>query len=341
MRRILLFSGVVATCVVSLIMPARAQTKEQSQRPLIIDMHLHALAADANGPPPVALCVPLLSHIPPHDPKRAWGEVWTALGKNPPCRDPIWSPRTDEALMKQTIAILERCNVIGVLSGTPERVRRWSEAAPGRFIPAVWVWFGPDEISPDSLRRLYEGGPFAVLGELENQYAGIAPNDRRMEPYWALAEELDIPVAIHMGEGPPGTPYIGHPGYRVRLGSPLLLEEVLIRHPRLRVYVMHYASPLVDEMIAMLGAYPQLYVDIGGSQILYPRAYFYDQLRRLIDAGFGKRVMFGSAQIIWPGLIEPAIAIIEDAPFLSEEQKRDIFCRNAARFLRLDGKVCD
>ena len=33
--------------------------------------------------------------------------------------------------------------------------------------------------------------------------------------------------------------------------------------------------------------------------------------------------------------IEIAIATIENAPFLSEEQKRDIFYNNAARFLRL------
>jgi len=29
------------------------------------------------------------------------------------------------------------------------------------------------------------------------------------------------------------------------------LEEVLIRHPRLRLYVIQYGSPLVDEMIAV------------------------------------------------------------------------------------------
>jgi uncharacterized protein len=160
--------------------------------------------------------------------------------------------------MQQTIAILERRNIIGVLSGTPERVRRWSAAAPGRFISGVEIQFGPDAIALDSLRGLYEGGPFTVLGEIENQYAGIAPDDKRMEPYWALAEELDIPVAIHMGEGPPGAPYLGFPGYRVRLGSPLLLEEVLIRHPALRIYVMHYGSPLVDEMTAILQGYPQV-----------------------------------------------------------------------------------
>jgi predicted TIM-barrel fold metal-dependent hydrolase len=45
--------------------------------------------------------------------------------------------------------------------------------------------------------------------------------------------------------------------------------------------------------------------------------------------------MFGSDQMVWPGTIERAITVIEDAPFLSEEQKRDIFYNNAARFLRL------
>jgi len=301
------------------------------QRLPIIDMHLHAYTADGNGPPPLGLCVPILPYVPPLDPNR---EVFSAVAKDPPCPDPIWSPMTDEAVMEETIAILERRNIIGVLSGPPERVLRWSEAAPGRFIPSVEFQLGRDEPSLASLRRLFEDGPFAVLGEVSNQYAGVAPDDERMEPYWALAEELDIPVAIHMGEGPPGAAYL-IPTYRARLTSPYLLEEVLIRHPRLRVSVMHYGSPLINEMVAMLGAYPQLYVDIGGIQWFYPRAYFYKQLRELIDAGFGKRVMFGSDQMNWPEVIEPAIAVIDEAPFLSEEQKRDIFYNNAARFLRL------
>jgi predicted TIM-barrel fold metal-dependent hydrolase len=134
-----------------------------------------------------------------------------------------------------------------------------------------------------------EAGFFRVLGEVENQYAGIAPGDERMEPYWTLAEEFDIPVAIHMGEGYPGAPYLGHPKYRVRLGSPLLLEDVLIRHPKMRIYVMHYGSPLVDEMLAILQTYPQVYIDIGGNVWPYPREFFYAQLKRFIDAGYGNR----------------------------------------------------
>jgi predicted TIM-barrel fold metal-dependent hydrolase len=45
--------------------------------------------------------------------------------------------------------------------------------------------------------------------------------------------------------------------------------------------------------------------------------------------------MFGSDQMVWPGVIERSIAVIEEAPFLTESQKRDIFYNNAARFLRL------
>jgi hypothetical protein len=39
--------------------------------------------------------------------------------------------------------------------------------------------------------------------------------------------------------------------------------------------------------------------------------------------------------MIWPQAIDRAIQSIEEAPFLTESQKRDIFYNNAARFLRL------
>lgn len=288
----------------------------------IIDMHMHAKGADDFGPPPVTLCLPVTLH----------GVV------DPQCSQPFLSPPSDEAMIELTVGILERRNIIGVLSGrTLEKIRPYQEAAPGRLIPAYQLKLGREEdtLSPAALRRHLEAGDFRILGEITNQYAGIVPDDERREPYWALAEELDIPVAIHLGEGYPGAPYLDDPDYRVRFGSPLLLEEVLVRHPKLRLYVMHYGSPLVDEMIAVMQTYPNVYIDIGGNTWPYPREYFYSQLKQFIDAGFGKRILFGSDQMMWPELIELSIEIIEQAPFLSEEQRRDILYNNAARFLRL------
>ena len=54
-----------------------------------------------------------------------------------------------------------------------------------------------------------------------------------------------------------------------------------------------------------------------------------------MEAGFANRVMFGSDQMVWPGAIERSVRVIEDAPFLTAAQKRDILYNNSARFLRL------
>jgi uncharacterized protein len=114
---------------------------------------------------------------------------------------------------------------------------------------------------------------------------------------------------------------------------------VLRKHPKLRIYVMHYGSPLVDEMIAMMFTHANLYVDVSCNNWSFPRAQFHEALKRMVDAGLEKRIMFGSDQMYWPDAIAVAIKAIETAPFLSEAQKRDILYNNAARFLRLTDAV--
>src|SRR5436190_17799575 len=82
-------------------------------RPLpIIDMHLHANRADDNGPPPTYMCPGFENYGV--DPKQPAAD---ALTKNPPCPNPLVGAATDEALMKGTLEILERRNIIGVTSG--------------------------------------------------------------------------------------------------------------------------------------------------------------------------------------------------------------------------------
>jgi hypothetical protein len=320
--------------ILSLLLALLAAPAAAQERLPILDMHLHALAADAQGPPPLAMCTPI-GTFPAWDPTGPYSEAFLARFKTPSCPDPVWSPMTDDEVMTQTLEIMERRNVIGVLSGPPERMAAWRVAAPERFIPGLLFQIGDGAPSADSLRRLHERGDLAVVGEVTNQYAGIAPDDERMEPYWALAEELDIPVGIHVGTGPPGAIYLGAEGYRARLHSALTMEEVLVRHPRLRVYLMHAGYPMLDDLLALMYAHPQVYVDVGVIVYTQPREAFYRYLRGIVEAGFGNRVMFGSDQMVWPGVIERAIAVIEEAPFLNADQKRALLYDNAARFLRL------
>jgi predicted TIM-barrel fold metal-dependent hydrolase len=303
----------------------------------VIDMHMHALKADDQGPPPMGMCTPIVA-MPVWDQRRPYADQFMDRFKHPPCKDPVWSPASDDALMHETISDMDRLNVFGVVSGSPERVAAWRKARPERVIPGLVFELQP-ELTPDRIAAMHAAGTLTVLGEVTTQYQGIAPTDPRLEPYWVLAEKLDIPVQIHVGTGPPGVIYLGADGYRARLHSALTMEEVLVKHPRLRVYLAHAGYPMIDDLLALMYAHPQVYVDVGVIVYTQPRVAFYRYLQRIEEAGFGKRVMFGSDQMVWPGVIERSIKVIDDAPFLSAEDKRDILYNNAARFLRLSPQV--
>jgi predicted TIM-barrel fold metal-dependent hydrolase len=330
MRRSFIMAALIAS-------PALAQ---QAREP-IIDMHLHARAAKYAGEAPPPMCTPF-EIMPRSDPANG---VYEGMAfDTSPCDNPVQPATTDEQVMRETIAAMDRLNIYGVVSGEPDMVRHWAAAAPKRIIAAVDYRLsgtaGSSHVgfrSIDELRTLHSQGALNVIGEVMAQYEGAAPDDPRLEPLWALAEELDVPVAIHMGPGEPGQPY-AHGGYRVALGDPLLLEPILVRHPKLRLSVMHAGYPMAQNMRALLFSYPQVYVDIGSIVYTEPRPAFYAFLRELVDAGYGDRIMFGSDQMIWPGVIEASVRTIEDAPFLSPLQKRNIFYNNAARFLRLTEK---
>lgn len=310
-----------------------APSSAAGQAPPILDVHLHAIPVASQGPPPMAMCTPF-EDMPLARSGRTVPQTFMAWMKDPPCDDPVWSPETDDEVRDRTIAVMERLNVYGVLSGSPARVAEWSAAAPGRFIPGLGFQIG-SPVTPDSLRRLHETGRVQVFAEIANQYLGIAPNDPQMDPYWALAEELDMPVGIHIGTGPPGVIYLGSSNYRARMHSPLDLEDVLVRHPGLRVYVMHAGYPMLDDVLALMYAHPHVYLGVGVIVHTQPRPAFYRFLRSIVEAGFGKRVMFGSDQMVWPETIERGVNVILEADFLTDAQKRDILYNNAARFLEL------
>ena len=237
----------------------------------------------------------------------------------------------DTAGLHAVIAELDRTHVIAVVvsSLALPRTLQWVQRDT-RFIGTLA--FRDTSMSVDTVRALLQRGTVHGLGELGFQYAGLRPDDPALDKYFAVAEELDTPVAIHMaGAGLPDVP-----GFRVRLGDPLLLEEVLIRHPRLRVNVMHAGLPYLEGTLAIMRRYPQVYADLSkiSDSTAYPRAQFHDYLRTLMRANLGKRLMFGS-DAAGPGAITAGIDGITSAAFLTSSQRRDILCDNAARFYRL------
>jgi len=79
-----------------------------------------------------------------------------------------------------------------------------------------------------------------------------------------------------------------------------------------------------------------VYLDISALNWLFPREEFHGYLQRLVQARRGKRIMYGSDQMIWPDAVGISVEAVRSATFLTEEQKQDIFFNNAVTFLRLD-----
>jgi len=306
--------------LIGLILSFAVQTLAQDIRPPIIDMHLHAWDFDLLG-----------WAQPEQDVADAFGPVFDRQ------KTGILAARSTEDLQQQTLIAMDRHNIVfGVVSGP--HAESYRRNRPSRLLASPLIG-GVDE-PVDSLRDAFNAGQYQALAEFAPQYSGFAPNAAEIDPYFALAEELDIPVGIHIGLGPPGVANRGSPNYRMSLSSALLLEDVLVKHPDLRLYVMHAGWPLLDDMVALMYAFPQVYVDIAFINWYLPTEEFYSYFQRLVDAGFSKRIMFGSDQIAWPDAIGRAIETVESAPFLSDEQRGDIMCRNAMTFLRLDEVVC-
>ena len=302
----------------ALIVASVAASGQGAERPPIIDVHMHAYPGDE--------AIPAVAN--------------PANGKLPGVKD-------GESHLRACFAEMKRLNVVrGVVSGgSGDRLAaasHWREAAPDRIIAGAGIRGSADTPLPEIgvLRKAFQERRLQVLGEVTAEYAGATLSDPRYEPYLALAEELDVPVAVHTGTGPPGISY--DPccrGFRVSLGNPALLEEALNRHPKLRVSIMHGGWPYLQETIAVMFQYPQVYADLGAIDWLLPRAEFHAYLGALMRAGFGKRLMFGSDQMYWPEGIGLAVEGVESATFLTPAEKRDIFYENAVRFFRLEPAI--
>jgi len=316
--------------ILFLLIISRAYSQDSIKKHLpIIDVHVHAMKV--NPAFAMDMCPWFLSDMPGADPNQK-----PPAFINTDCAQPLRAAKSDKEFQDSLIATMKRLNMTIVVSGDAAVIRSWQNAAePGRVIPSIGISSSKDMTVvafTDSLSSSF----YKVMGEVAPQYQGMSPSDTSLDAYFAAAEKLNIPVGIHMGTGGNGMANITSPKYRASMGNPLLLEDLLARHPKLKVWVMHAGYPMADEMIALMGANAYVYVDVAGMIWSYPLAEVNDYIKRLVQAGFEKRIMYGTDLMIWPKLLETSIGVIENANYLSFDQKRDILFNNAVRFFRLD-----
>lgn len=262
-------------------------------------------------------------------------EIWskTRLCFPAPCTGAPTSVQAVTELKPLTMKAMAEHNIVmAVVSAPPQHVLPWTEGESGRLLTGIQL-NNPQDVPMDELREFFVSDRAQVMGELAFQYEAIPINDPSVEPILELAESLDVPVHVHvLGLG-------GDSRFPVHLGSPMRVAEVMRRHPNLRIYLENAGWPFLEEVTSLMYQYPGVYADLSTIAHLFPRENFHAYLRDLVENGLGKRLMFGSDQMLWPEVIGEVVEAINSAEFLSLEQKADIFYNNAARFLRLTAEV--
>jgi uncharacterized protein len=116
-------------------------------------------------------------------------------------------------------------------------------------------------------------------------YQHFNPTDPSFVPLYEKAEALNIPILWHMG----ATVLRRAP---LDISHPLLLQEIALRFPALRMIVAHLAHPWEDETIALLRQCPNLWADISA---LYHRPWrFYNALVTAVEYRVTDKLLFGS-----------------------------------------------
>lgn len=278
------------------------KAKSQETKLPIIDMHLHSN-----------------------------GEIWSKerMCFPEPCEKVPTKAKEVDQLLSMTLNQFDKHNIVlGVLSGYDYELNKKWVNSDERFLFGSIIW-EPDKINFELINEDIENGTIKVIGEVTSQYYGYAMNAPELDSIFAIAEAKDLPVLVHSA-GLGGTPH-----FPIQKGNPMSLNDVIRKHPKLRVYIENAAWPFGDEVISLMYTNPNVYADLSTISWIIPRTTFHLYLKKLVDAGLSDRLMFGSDQMIWPESIELAIDAISSADFLTEEQMRGIFYNNAARFLGL------
>ena len=157
---------------------------------------------------------------------------------------------------------------------------------------------------------------------------GFAPDERIAYPLYEAIEELNVPALFHTGQTGIGAGVRGGGGIRLRYSNPLLVDDVAVDFPSLKIILAHPSFPWQDEALAVATHKPLVHIDLSG----WSPKYFPPQLMRYANTLLQDKVLFGSDYpVLTPDRWMADFAALDVKP----EVRPKILKQNAARLLGL------
>lgn len=182
------------------------------------------------------------------------------------------------------------------------------------------VTFYPEPGAASYVAHRLEAG--AEIFKVHVQVGGFDVREPLLSEVWGVIEDAGVPVVIHAGSGPVGTPYTG----------PGPVADLLRAHPRLALVIAHLGAPEYAEFLTLAETYEHVRVDttmvftpfFDGLGAAYPAALL-PRLRELQP-----KVLLGSdfPNIPYPYAEQLAGLVRLD---LGDDWLRDVCWRNGRR----------
>jgi predicted TIM-barrel fold metal-dependent hydrolase len=193
------------------------------------------------------------------------------------------------------------------------------ETAPDRVggLYGIDPWTRMDGVREleDAVRRQ------GFLGAHLHPYGfGLPVNDAAYYPFYARCVELDVPLVVQVGHSAEAMPSA--------VGRPLLLDDVALYFPELRIVAAHTGWPWVEELVALAWKHPNVFI---GTSAHAPKYWDPALVRFLRSRGQGK-VLFGTD---YPVLRHAAALAQVDALGLGNEARAWLLRETARKVFKI------
>jgi hypothetical protein len=121
--------------------------------------------------------------------------------------------------------------------------------------------------------------------KLAPTYQGFHPLDDHALRVYERAEQLGLPVTLHMGTTP-------HPSAPLEFARPIHIDEIARLFPRLRLVIAHVAHPWEAEALVVARKHSNVYADV--SALVYRPFQLYHTLRLALEYAVDGKLLLGS-----------------------------------------------
>jgi predicted TIM-barrel fold metal-dependent hydrolase len=164
-----------------------------------------------------------------------------------------------------------------------DQTARFAHAHPDKLIGFMSVHPDEDDAVQEIERCVHDLGLRGI--KLGPNYQGFDPLSSSAFNVYAAAQRLGLPILFHQGTSPMRTAPL-------RYAHPLVMDEIAMAFPELRIVMAHVGHPWHADTIAVIRKHPHVYADIS-AQCYRPWSH-YTGLRLATEWGVLEKLLFGS-----------------------------------------------